>query len=133
VLRSFFSKKKAVLTGAPASRRVKSYSAQCGYVFEYYYQGHRDYRSGGDRGREFVFSVSPDRKSWHETSVFVSEPAIEAWQRSHARELTPTERYAVAKMALFQAFDERTDPAQMRNEVRVRNADVEGIIETLDL
>jgi len=39
----------------------------------------------------------------------------------------------VAKIALFQAFDERPDPAQLRDEVRVRNADVEGIIETLGL
>ena len=50
-----------------------------------------------------------------------------------ARELSLTERYAVAKIALFQAFDERPDPAQLRDEVRVRNADVEGIIETLGL
>jgi hypothetical protein len=36
-------------------------------------------------------------------------------------------------MALFQAFDERPGPPQMKEEVLVRNADVEAIIETLGL
>ena len=44
-----------------------------------------------------------------------------------------TERYAVAKMALFQAFDERTEPALMKDPVHVRAADVEAIVETLGL
>jgi hypothetical protein len=65
--------------------------------------------------------------------VLVSELAILEWQQAHTRELSLTERYAVAKIALFQAFDERPDPAQMRGEVRVRNADIDGIIETLGL
>jgi len=51
----------------------------------------------------------------------------------NGRELSPTERYAIAKIALFQAFDERPLPAQMKDEVRVRQADVDAIVETLDL
>jgi hypothetical protein len=112
---------------------MKTYSAQSGYVYQYFYEGHREYRGGGDDGVEFVFTVSADRKSSHETLVLVSGPAVQAWEQGHGRELSLTERYAVAKMALFQAFDERPDPAQLRDEVRVRTADVEGIIETLGL
>jgi hypothetical protein len=112
---------------------MKTYSAQSGYVYQYFYEGHREYRGGGDDGVEFVFTVSADRKSSHETLVLVSGPAVQAWELGHGRELSVTERYAVAKMALFQAFDERPDPAQLRDEVRVRTADVEGIIETLGL
>ena len=112
---------------------MKTYSAQSGYVYQYYYEGHREYRAGGDDGVEFVFTVSADRKGSHATSVLVSNPAIRAWEQAHGRELSLTERYAVAKIALFQAFDERPDPAQLRDQVRVRNADVEGIIETLGL
>jgi hypothetical protein len=133
VFRSLFSKKKTPLSGAPAIRRMKTYSAQTGYVYQYYYEGHRAYHSAGDRGVEFAFTVSSDRRNWHTSSVFVSEPAIQSWQQSHGRELTLTERYAVAKLALFQAFDERPDPARMRDEVRVRAVDVEGIVETLGL
>src|SRR3954470_13975267 len=131
--RSLFSKKKPALSGVPPVRRMKTYSAQSGYVYQYFYEGHREYRGGGDEGVEFVFTVSSDRKSTYETSVLVSSPAIRAWEQAHGRELSLTERYAVAKIALFQAFDERPDPAQLKDEVRVRTADVQGIVETLGL
>ena len=112
---------------------MKTYSAQSGYVYEYYYQGQRPFQSAGERGVEFVFGVSPDRKNWHDTSVLVHEDAIRNWETAHSRELSSTERYAVAKLALFQAFDERPAPADMKQEVRVRGADVAAIIESLDL
>jgi hypothetical protein len=133
VFRSFFSRKKAALTGAPAVRRMKTYSAQSGYVYQYFYEGQRDFRSGSDQGAQYVFQISADRKNWENTSVLVSDAALRAWQDGHGRELSSTERYAIAKMALFQAFDERPTPAGMKAEVHVRAADIEGIIESLDL
>ena len=134
MFRSLFSKKRgAPLTGAPPVRRMKTYSAQSGYVYQYYYEGHRSYESAGGPRTEFVFSISHDRKNWNPSSVLVSEAAVGAWEQARARRLTLTERYAIAKMALFQAFDERSDPARMREEIRVRHADVDGIIESLDL
>jgi len=114
-------------------RRLKTYSAQSGYVYQYYYEGQRSFQKADGAGTEYVFTVSADRKNWHAASVLVSEAAIGAWEENHARELSSTERYAVCKMALFQAFDERTAPEQMKSEVRVRGADVEGIIESLGL
>jgi hypothetical protein len=133
VFRSLFSKKPAPLTGTPSVRRLKTYSAQSGYAYQYYYEGHRVFRSGDDSGTEFVFSISADRKTWRPTSVLVGDAAIAAWERTHERRLSSTERYAVAKIALFQAFDERATPALMKEEVRVRPTDVETIIETLGL
>ena len=113
--------------------RLKTYSARSGYVYQYRYQGSRPIQAGPDSGVEFVFSVSADRKSWHDLGVVVSDGAIRAWEEAHARELTSAERHAIAKMALFQAFDERPAPALMKDRVRVRPADVEAISETLDL
>ena len=81
---------------------------------------------------EFVFSVSADRTRWRRTSVILGDVATAEWQERHGRGLSSTERYAVAKMALFQAFDERA-PERMKDEVRVRAADVEAIAETLGL
>jgi hypothetical protein len=133
VFRNFFSKKPAALTGAPPVRRLKTYSAQSGYVYQYYYQGHRPFHSAGESGAEFVFTISADRKSWCEAGVHVSDQAVAHWERSHARHLSNNERYAIAKMALFQAFDERSNPGLMKDVVRVRAADVEAIVETLDL
>jgi hypothetical protein len=65
--------------------------------------------------------------------VLLGEGAVAAWEKAHERELSATERYAISKMALFQAFDERGTPALMKDDVRVRNADVEAIVETLGL
>lgn len=133
MFRSFFSKKKAVLTGVPAVRRMKTYSAQSGYVYQYFYEGHRDFRASGDSGMDFVFSISADRKAWHETSVLLSDAAVQSWEQDNQRSLTPTERYAVAKMALFQAFDERANPALLKDTVHIRPADIQAIVETLGL
>ena len=133
VFRRFFAKPKAPLAGAPAVRRMKTYSAQSGYVYQYFYEGHRDFDASGEVGTEFVFQISADRKAWSDLSVLVSASAIESWERANTRELSATERYAIAKLALFQAFDERPGPAQMREHVRVRIADIDGIMETLGL
>lgn len=133
MFRSLFSKKNAVLTGTPAVRRLKTYSAQSGYVYQYFYEGHRPFRAAGDSGTAFVFSISSDAKNWHPASVMLGDAAVRAWESAHERQLSSTEHYAVAKMALFQAFDERPLPAQMKEDVHVRNADVEAILDTLGL
>ena len=53
--------------------------------------------------------------------------------QSVTTQMSDTERYAVAKMALFRAFDQREAPAAMSEEVRVDAADVESILATLDI
>jgi hypothetical protein len=132
MLRNFFARKPLPLSGAPAVRRLKSYSAQSGYVYQYFYEGQRPY-SGGESGTEYVFTVSADRKTYHPVSVLVGEGEVRAWEQAHGRMLGSTERYAVSKMALLQAFDERATPLEMKQEVRVRGADMAAIIETLGL
>lgn len=129
----FFARKQEPLTGTPEIRRQKTYSAQSGYVYQYFYEGRRPFRASGEGGTEFVFTISADRKNWNPASVLVSDSAIGSWEAAHRRQLNSTERYAVAKMALFQAFDERATPELMKQEVRVRGADIEGIVDTLGL
>ena len=111
-------------------RREKNYSAQTGYVYRYVYEGHRPH--SGD-GIQFVFGISADRRNWTPLSVVLGPAALDAWEQAHARRLTSTERYAIAKMALFQAFDERPSPALMKDPVHVRAVDIETIVETLGL
>lgn len=126
-------RKEAPLTGAPAVRRQKSYSGRSGYVYQYFYEGSRRTSRGGEAGAEYVFDVSADRKTSFAVSVFFPDAAAEPWQQERERTLESNERYAVAKMALFQAFDERERPELMRHEVRLRPADVAAILETLGL
>ncbi len=133
MLRDFFTRKPVALSGAPTVRRLKTYSAQSGYVYQYFYEGQRPLPHKNEPGTEFVFTVSADRKTSHPLSVLVPEDALRAWEQAHAHTLSSTERYAVSKMALFQAFDERATPELMKQEIRVRAADVAAILETLDI
>lgn len=129
----WFRKKDAPLTGAPTVRRQKTHSAESGYVYQYFYEGHRPGHRDSVPGTQFVFNVSADRKSSFPASVFVPDSVLADWQKAHTRELNSTERYAVAKLALFQAFDQRADPAAMTEEVRVGADDVERFLATLDI
>ncbi len=129
-----FRKKENVvpLTGAPAIRRQKAYSARSGYVYQYFYLGMRAIESGGESGTEYVFDVSADRTSSFTVSVFLAYSGVKAWNEAHGRELSAQECYAVAKMSLFEALDERPNPTAMREPVRVRGADVDAIADALD-
>ena len=129
-LDNWFSRKTGPLTGAPAIRRIKTYSAQTGYVYSYWYEGQRPLEAGG---AEFVFRVSSGGKEGSPVSVYVPGDAIRAWEDASARQLSSTERYAIAKMALFQAFDERPTPASMSADVDVRPADLAAILDTLGI
>ncbi len=132
-LQKLREKPAAPLTGAPSHRRQKTFTAESGYVYEYYYEGYRVATRDRAPGAEHIFSVSADRKTWSPVTVFLADEASAAWEKENQRMLNSTERYAIVKMALFQAFDEREDPAQMKEEVRVRPADVAGILERLKI
>jgi hypothetical protein len=124
----FFRKNAAPLAGAPRIRRLKRYSAQSGFVYQYFYDG---YRPNG-RGVEYVFEVSAGGARWVPLRVWLGGDALEAWEGSH-RTLAATERYAIAKMALFQAFDERAHPGEMCGDIVVGAADVAAALETLGI
>ena len=132
MFKRWFTRKNAPLAGAPTVRRVKTYAAQSGFVYQYHHEGRRPLRAGAEAVTEFVFSISADAKSWYRASVMVGDAALRAWEEPHGRGLSSTERYAIAKMALFQAFDERPTPARMEEKVNVRHADLEAILDALD-
>lgn len=123
----FRRREDAPLRGVPAVRRQKNYSAASGYAYEYFYEGFRD--AGGCRCH--LFTVSADRKTWFALEVAVEDRAVEAWAARHGRALADNERYAVAKMALFEAFDERPHPEAMRQPVRVGLEDAHRLLERL--
>jgi hypothetical protein len=90
-------------------RRLKTHSAQTGYVYEYYFVGKRRALPDELPGTEFVFDVSSDRKTKYAVSVFVTDAALSDWTSSHGRTLTEPEQYAAAKLRLLRAFDEIDD------------------------
>lgn len=107
--------------------RPKSYSAQTGFVYMYYYEGRQQIAEAS----RYVFRATADRKTWFPVAIVVPDPVIDAWQARN-RELTVNERYAVAKLSLMQAFDER-QPGELHSDVLVAPGDVETISETLGL
>lgn len=93
-----------------AVRRVKSYSAANGYVYQYcFYEVNRVTNDGGPAG-EFIYAISADRKTTFGLKIVVQQSALEAWARTNGRALTSSEEYAVAKMCLFQGFDDDAVP-----------------------
>jgi len=121
------------LRGAPPVRRQKTYSAETGYVYQYFYQGYRPAAGAGRRGNEYVFQVSSDRKSAFPMTVFLPDAALDAWQQAHGRALSPTEQYAAAKMALFQAFDGRADLGPPSAGVEIDPASIQTLLEPLEI
>jgi hypothetical protein len=123
----------APLRGAPAVRRQKTYSAESGYVYQYFYEGHREAKHQGHPATEFVFDVTSDRKTSFPVSVFVSQQVLTGWQQRNGRALTSTECYAIAKMGLFHAFDTRDHPESMHLAINLSGDDVDRFLETLGI
>ncbi len=132
-LRRLVPAKQPPLTGAPTVRRQKSYSAQSGFVYQYFYTGSRAAERSGAVGTQYVFEISADRKQFFPVSVFVEAALFSSWEESRARALGANERYAVAKITLFQAFDERESPSLMKEEIAVRARDLTLILESLGI
>ena len=93
-----------------AARRVKSYSAANGYVYQYYFYEVSRITRESDPASEFTYAVSPDRKVSFPLRIVVLQAALDAWAQANGRALTSSEEYAVAKMRLFQAFDDGEVP-----------------------
>ncbi len=99
-----------------AVRRVKSYSAATGYVYQYYFYEVEKSRRGLSPGTEYVYMV-----------------ALEKWSAQSGQQLTGTEEYAVAKMRLFQAFDEIEGLAAKPPDLAVDSSNLETLLSQLDI
>ncbi len=116
-----------------AVRRVKSYSAATGYVYQYYFYEVEKTRRGSSLGTEYVYMVSMDRQHVFPVRIFVQQDAFEKWAARTGQKLTGTEEYAVAKMRLFQAFDEIEVLAAKPPDLTVDNSNLEGLLSQLDI
>lgn len=108
---------------------MKTYTAQSGYVYEYYFVGERDALAGDADApaREFIFDVTSDRKQMVAVSVFLKPDAVAAWSGRHSRSLSAAEQYAAAKMRLLKGFDEM-DRIREHARMTITPADIEGLL-----
>jgi len=125
------------MTKPEAVRRIKSYSAANGYVYQYYFYELNRVAVNGVAAGEFVYAISADRGTSFGLRILVMQAALEAWAASNGRALTGSEEYAVAKMRLFQAFDEGVVPltAEAAREARlvVDESNLESLLEMLNI
>jgi len=120
-----------------AVRRIKTYSAANGYVYQYHFYEFNRVAVDGEAAGEFVYAISADRGTSFGLRIFVMQAALEAWAATNGRVLTSSEEYAVAKMRLFQAFDEDVVPltAEAARDVRllVDESNLEALLKMLNI
>lgn len=116
-------------------RRVKTYTAQTGYVYEYYFVGQRPALETEPfaPSTEFIFDVSADRKSIFAVSVFLPSRVLEVYAVDHGRRLTGPEQYAAAKLRLLQGFDETANMLQDGRRLRLDAESLVSLLESLGI
>ncbi len=113
-------------------RRIKTYSAGTGYVYQYHFDEVRSPRQrGGEDGSEYVFLASRDRKTTFPIPIFLRRTALAAWAQAHGRELSGSEQYAAVKMRLFHFFDEAEDAEAEQMAVEVTAENISELLATL--
>ncbi len=116
---------------------MKSYSASNGYVYQYcFHEVNRITHEGGPAG-EFIYAISADRRTTFPVRIVVVQRALQAWAQANGRALSSSEEYAVAKMRLFQAFDEGevpvTDPGAEHLRLLVDDSRLEDLLRMLNI
>lgn len=113
-------------------RRLKTFVAETGYVYQYYFVGNRP-ALDDPSATEYVFDVTADRKTTFAVSVFVLAAALSHWSARNGRALTGTEQYATAKLRLLQGFNEHADMRAEGRRLVVEAEDIDALLEPLGL
>ena len=114
-------------------RRVKTYTAETGRVYEYYFVGQRDALDPSRHAAEYIFDIIRHDRGRYAVSVFLRHQACEEWERAHQRQLGSTERYACAKLRLLKGFDEIEDMFASGRELWVEANAIEDLLAPLGL
>ncbi len=117
------------------SRRYKSYAADTGTFYRYFFESRRSIvrPTGLGPGSDYIFVVSADQGPPFALRVFVSQRAVAAWHELRGRQLDPSEQYAAAKMRLFRAFDEIENLREESLGLVVDETNLEELLEALDV
>ena len=116
-------------------RRVKTYTGQTGYVYQYYFVGQRAALDSDPEApaTEYIFDVTSDRKTMFAVSVFLGPDALDAWVAVRGRALSQPEQYAAVKLRLMQAFDEIGDMLSAGRRLRVEAGHVCSLLESIGI
>lgn len=123
----------AAMANPEIVRRVKTYSAENGRVYQYQFHDVHPAAKEGMNGREYVYYATSDRKTMHPVKVFVSPEGIQKWSAATGRTLNSTEEYAVAKMRLFEGFDDGLATEGGQTTLIIDEKNIGGLLEKLGL
>lgn len=114
-------------------RRIKTYTGDTGYVYQYYFVGKRDALEDDPvaPAMEFVFDVTADRKTTFAVSVFLPPDAIASWADLRGRTLSEPEQYAAVKLRLMQAFDEIPDMLHDGRRLQLKASELPLLLDTI--
>jgi hypothetical protein len=110
-------------------RRIKTYTSESGYVYEYYFVGQRP--ALHEAATEYVFDASTDRKATFAVSVLLLDRAVAQWEEKHQRKLVEAEHYASAKIRLFRAFDEIENMMEQGRNLIIEPEELEDLLAKL--
>jgi len=117
-------------------RRLKTYTAQTGSVYQYYFVGRRAALPGEPEAPadEYVFDVTAGPIPRFAVSVFLRADALAAWAGAHGRALTAAEQYAAAKLRFIQDL-EAVEPSTVAGarRVAVNPENIEELLAELEL
>ncbi len=84
-------------------RRLKTYTGQSGYVYQYYFVGKRPALAGDPEApsAEYIFDVSADRKTTFVVSVLLQPQALTAWAESRGRALSELGHGRLSRLHFF--------------------------------
>jgi hypothetical protein len=116
-------------------RRIKTYTAQTGYVYQYYFVGKRTALPNAPESPaiEYIFDVTSDRKTVYAVSVFLQPEALTSWAACRGRALGDSEQYAAVKLRLMQAFDEIPDLINSGRRLLVSGENIIPLLESIGL
>jgi hypothetical protein len=114
------------------SDRPKTYSADSGYVYEYWFAGFRRIRRGGQEYLEYIFDVSGGRVKASPVAILLPLDSLSEWT-ARDRDLSASERYGIAKLTLKRALDRFPNPRSLDAEVIPDRGEINEIADILNL
>ena len=124
--------RKAEFSGTPRFGRQKTYSAESGYVYQYSLTSFRQHR-GSQPVYEYVFLVSAGRPPAASLSILLKDSVLRQYQTQLGRELSASERFAIAKIGLKRHLDQSETPSSVARSVSPDVAEVGAISSFLGL
>jgi hypothetical protein len=119
--------RKSDLGGAPRLGRQKTYSAESGYVYQYVLSSFKQHRRGGEQVHDYTFGVTGGREPAALVSVLLRASILQQWVARHGRELTASERYAIAKITLKRQLDASETPKSVPAAIAPDVSDIDSI------